>query len=131
MSREIHRDQIGVIRHDEGGHALELEWLEGTAKASDANIKEWLLKFVAEVEKAKAKNILVDLNHFRFEWTAEFDGWWKQNIFSRYVRAGVERFAFVWPAGRTPASTSGPDEGYAMRNFDSLEAARAWFNAGS
>jgi hypothetical protein len=131
MSREIHRDHIGVIRHDEAGPALELEWLEGTAKASPSDIKEWLLKFVAEAEKAKARSILVDLNQFRFEWTAEFDGWWKQNIFPRYVRAGVQRFAFVFPTGHAPPTPSGPDEGYKMANFDSLAAARAWCNAKS
>ena len=131
MSREIRRDHIGVIRHDAAGPALELEWLDGTAKSSDSDIKEWLLKFVAEAEKAKARCILVDLNHFRFEWTAEFDAWWKQNIFPRYVRAGVGRFAFVFPPGHAPASPGGKEEGYKMGNFDSLAAARAWFNAGS
>src|SRR5262249_9730261 len=39
--------------------------------------------------------------------------------------------ALCFPVARRPASRSGPDEGYAMRNFDSREAARAWYNAGS
>ena len=127
---ELYRDEFGVIRRDEAGHVLELEWTEETARMTDEDFKAWLVRLAETGEGHPAHFMIVDTRLFRYRPGADFAEWRDQNIIPRYNRAGVTKFAFLTPPGMGAASEPAPEgpAQFPTGYFDSRERIDAWLS---
>jgi hypothetical protein len=133
MTREMHRDAFGVLRHNQDAGILELEWTEGSSGMTDDDFMAWLTRYVDAQESVRAPNLVIDVRRFAFSPGAHVGGWRDQAIIPRYNAAGVRKFAFLLPAGsqgtvaerNEPAPE--PPGTFPTGYFDSRAAVDAWF----
>jgi hypothetical protein len=94
--------------------------------------KKELTIFAGLVEHKRAPAILVVVGKFRHKMSPEVQAWRVKNISSRYNTAGVQRFAFLFPAAtQIPPMKSSPEETFLMRAFDDIQQAENWLAAGA
>src|SRR5512132_3851753 len=99
MARELNRDDYGVISlHPEGG-ILELEWLEASADMTDDDFKRSMQRYAALAGEHSTPHLLVDVTKFRHSMGESVGAWRDRHIIPAYDAAGVEKFAFLFPAG--------------------------------
>jgi hypothetical protein len=126
---QLHDDNFLKIRWDESARIIGIDWKESTSSMTDEEFKAELTLFAGYVEQKKARGILVDVSHFGHKPAPNLQEWRVKNISNRYSAAGVQRFAFLLPAGsQIPPmmNQSSPGEKFATRAFNDLNEARKW-----
>ena len=99
VAKELDRDQYGVIRHHPEEGMLELEWLDASENMTDDDFKRSMLRFAALAAEQSTPHMLVDVTKFRFTPGAGVPAWRDEYVVPAYNAAGVEKFAFLVPAG--------------------------------
>jgi hypothetical protein len=130
---ELHDDKFLQVLWDEHSRIIGIKWKEATSSMTDDHFKDELALFAAQVEQKKAPAILVDLCDFRHKMSPSVQEWRVKDISTRYNEAGVQRFAFLLPAGSQipPTMNQGsPGEKFATRAFTDWESAVNWLSAG-
>lgn len=130
---ELHDDTFLRILWDEHSRIIGIRWKEATSSMTDDDFKHELSLFAAHVEQKKAPGIVVDVSDFRGKPGPSVQEWRLKNISTRYNAAGVQRFAFLLPAGsQIPPmmNQSSPGEKYATRAFTDWESAKTWLTEG-
>src|SRR5262245_45572092 len=117
---QLFEDNFLRILWNEHAGVIGIDWKDGTSSMTDEDFKKELTTFAGFVEQKKARGILVDVLHFRHKMGAGVQEWRVKNISTRYFAAGVERFAFLFPAGaQIPPmmNQSSPGEDFLTRAF--------------
>jgi len=128
----LHDDAFFRVRWDDKARVIGIEWKDATSSMTDEDFKSELQLFASLVEAKKAHGILVDVVHFRHKIGPGMQEWRVKNISSRYCAAGVQRFAFLLPAGAPVPpmmNQSAPGESFSTRGFNITEQAMAWLTA--
>jgi hypothetical protein len=99
VAKELDRDQYGVIRHHPEDGLLELEWLDASENMTDDDFKRSMQRFAALAAERSTPHILVDVTKFRFTPGEGVPAWRDEYVIPAYNDAGVEKFAFLVPAG--------------------------------
>ena len=129
MPKHMFEDEWGeVIDRPEAG-LIEIRWFDGTATMSRAQFNAWLDNFAGLVEQTRRPGVLVDATGFQMA-MEHMDGEYRDaNIIPRYNAAGVQRFAFLMPAGMpaigSPPAKEGPSD-YLVAYFGRRADATAW-----
>lgn len=116
----IHRSHVGII---------EIRWFDATAEMSGDDFNAWLSVFATQVEATKTQRCFVDAIQFRMPRDRMSVGWRDEHIIPRYNGAGVERFAFLMPAGMPLIGATPRPEGpanFPTGYFGSRESAFDW-----
>ena len=124
----VWEDPFGaVIDHADAGY-VEIRWYDATEEMSASQFQEWLAGFANEVERRKRSGILVDATSFLMDPANMNDDWRNEHTVPHYNTGGVERFAFLMPAGMpaigAPPEREGPADfltGYFGRRRDALD----------
>ena len=128
----LHDDKFLQILWDENSRIIGIKWKEVTSCMTEENLKDELKLFANYVEQKKAFGILVDICNFRYKMSPAMQEWRLKNISSRYSAAGVQRFAFLLPAGSPippVVNEYSPGEKFATRAFQNLDEAMNWLTA--
>jgi hypothetical protein len=126
---QLHDDNFLKILWDESARIIGIDWKEVTSAMTDEQFKAELTLFARYVEQKKARGILVDVSHFRHKPAPDLQEWRVKNISNRYTAAGVQRFAFLLPAGSPippMMNQSSPGEKFATRAFNDLNEVKNW-----
>lgn len=99
MGTERVRNPWGIYLHHAAEGILELRWLPSTADMGDPGMRASLALFALEAEQVRPKYLLVDGLEFRHRPVEGFVEWRNDCIIPRYGSAGVQKFAFIVPAG--------------------------------
>jgi hypothetical protein len=99
VATELDRDQYGVILHHPEDRMLELEWLDASENMTDDDFKRSMQRFAAFADEQSTPHMLVDVTRFRFTPGEGVPAWRDEHVIPAYNAAGVEKFAFLVPAG--------------------------------
>ena len=127
--QELYADKWGRILGDAGRRHIEIDWTLETANMSAADFVQWLTRFAALVEFGRCRTALVDARSFRIDPAGLDMGWRDKQIIPRYNAAGVQKFAFVMPAGMPAIGAEPAPEGPAQfptAYFAGRAVALAW-----
>jgi hypothetical protein len=133
MRQEMHRDDFGIVSHDDSAGLLELRWLEGSANMTDDDFKESMSRYATHAEELKPNNLLVDVTKFAHSPGTDVGPWRDEEIIPRYNAAGVTKFAFIVPHGSPGTVANGnapavePPGRFPTAYFDDRDAALKWF----
>ena len=132
MATTVYDDNWGsVVDHPEED-ILEIVWNDSTSDMTSEAFNEWLAGFAGLVEQHGRPGVLVDSTSFLMD-MALMDGDWRDaNIIPRYNHAGVQKFAFVMPAGMPLIGADPANEGpgqFPTPYFGSREDAIAWLTS--
>jgi len=94
---ELSRDEFSMFTRDDQRQLVELRWTSLTM--SEQQFRERITKLAQFLEQARVPNVLVDMAVISHTPAADFEQWREAEIIPRYNAAGVERFAFILPAG--------------------------------
>jgi hypothetical protein len=100
---ELNRDGYAVIRHYPENGVLELEWLEASANMTDDDFKRSMQRYAELAGEHATPRLLVDVTKFLHSPGESVGVWRDEHIIPAYNAAGVEKFAFLLPAG-TPGT---------------------------
>ncbi len=131
--QQLHESRYLRILWNEKLRIIGIDWKESTAAMSSEEFKSELQLFATQVEMKKASGILVDVSKFRHKIDPEVQEWRLKNISTRYGRAGVQRFAFLFPErAQIPPmmNHSSPGETFETRAFDEFQRAEDWLTTG-
>ena len=108
---------------------VEIRWFDTTRDLDGETFNQWLAGFAGAVEAAGRSGVLTDATVFGMTMD-QMDGAWRdENIIPRYNSAGVEKFAFIMPAGvpmiGAPPAPEGPAD-FPTAYFGSRAEALAW-----
>ena len=78
---------------------LELEWLDASESMTDDDFKRSMQRFAALAAEQSTPHMLVDVTKFRFTPGEGVPAWRDEHVIPAYNAAGVEKFAFLVPAG--------------------------------
>jgi|SRR5579872_1896318 len=126
---QIAQQPFFILSYEPDSGILKLVWSEGTARMTDEDFKAALVFFAEKAEEFKAKELLVDVEKFRFNMPSQLGEWRAQSITPRYNKAGVRKFAFVH--GEKFSEKPGDGERYQgeeflTRHFSSEQGAKKW-----
>jgi hypothetical protein len=96
---ELNRDEYGVIKHHPEDGILELEWLEASAHMTDDDFKRSMRRYAELAAEHATPHLLVDVRKFRHSMGEGVGAWRDEHIIPAYNKAGVKKFAFLFPAG--------------------------------
>lgn len=128
-SKIVWEDAWGEVIDRPETDVIEIRWYDTTSELDRDTFNSWLARFAGTVEAAGRSRILTDATLFNMS-MEHMDGDWRDtNIIPRYNAAGVQKFAFLMPAGM-PAigaepSFEGPAE-YPTAYFGTRRDAIAW-----
>jgi hypothetical protein len=108
---------------------ISIDWKEATSTMTSDEFKADLMLFASQVEKKKASGILVDVSKFHHKMEPESQQGRVKNISTRYIAAGVQRFAFLFPVCSQISSAmnqSSPQKTFQTRAFDDIQQAEKW-----
>jgi hypothetical protein len=130
-SQIVYGDQWGEIIDRPASDLVELRWFDSTATMSKAEFEQWLATFAEWVGRVRRPHVLIDGTSFKMD-PAFMDGEWRDaNIIPRYNDAGVEKFAFQFPAGMPmigqPPAPEGPAR-FPTGYFGSRSSALEWLS---
>ncbi|MDH4118999.1 MAG: hypothetical protein OEW30_16580 [Acidimicrobiia bacterium] len=104
-------DRFGEVLDRPGIDAVEIRWFGATADLDRAGFNDWLDRFASSVEGAGRSRIVTDATSFAMS-PEQMDGAWRDaHIIPRYNRAGIQKFAFIMPAGMPAIGTAPAIEG--------------------
>ena len=125
-------DDWGEVIERPEHDTIEIRWFDSTATMSGDEFNDWLSRFAAEVERTGRSRVLVDGLTFLMPMQRMDAGWRDANIIPRYNAAGVERFAFLMPAGMpaigAPPATEGATT-YPTAYFGTRRSAMEWLTS--
>ena len=125
-------DDWGEVIERPEHDTIEIRWFDSTATMSGDEFNDWLSRFAAEVERTGRSRVLVDGLTFLMPMQRMDAGWRDAHIIPRYNAAGVERFAFLMPAGMpaigAPPATEGPAT-YPTAYFGTRRSAMEWLTS--
>ena len=101
---------------------LRLTWLSGTEGMTDQTFKETLEVFADTALQHHASRLMIDMREFRGRPSAAILAWRDEVTVPKYIRAGTERIAWLWP-GMTADNT---ETKYENRYFATEKEATAW-----
>lgn len=131
-SRIVYEDGWGEIIHRPGPGVLEIRWFDSTAAMTGDAFNDWLAMFAGQVEATVSRRCFVDVLQFRMPPDRMSTGWRDEHIIPRYNHAGVERFAFLMPAGIPLIGAEPAPEGpatFPTGYFGTRQAAFDWLTA--
>lgn len=135
---EISRRQFYVFDLDQDTSVLSFIWTDKSVAMTDADYKEAIREYAGLIVKHRARRALIDLRKFRYRLgdAAGLGSWWENEIVPLYQQAGLEKFAFLLPAGEQPPTDETPAQGAAgekflTMHFGSEQAAIFWLTAAS
>ena len=108
MSDEVARNKWCVILHHAADGLLEQRWLPGPM--TDGAFKASLALLALEAEKLRPSAILIDATQFQHRPGPGVMEWRNDSVIPRYGSAGVQKFAFLAPAGFPSTIESGAKE---------------------
>lgn len=127
----VYEDQWGGILHRPGLFA-EIRWYDTTAQMDGTDFQVFLTEFADQVVEHKCRACLVDALSFRMNPANMNMGWRDKHIIPKYNAAGVEKFAFIVPAGvpaiGKPPEAEGPAE-FPTAYFGTRSEALAWLGS--
>ena len=125
-------DDWGEVIERPEHDTIEIRWFDSTATMSGDEFNDWLSRFAAEVERTGRSRVLVDGLTFLMPMQLMDAGWRDAHIIPRYNAAGVERFAFLMPAGMpaigAPPAMEGPAT-YPTAYFETRRSAMEWLTS--
>lgn len=133
---EVSRHTFYVFDFDEQKSLLSFLWTERTVAMTDDDYKEALGEYAHLMAKLRARRGLIDLRKFRHRVGEGLMAWRASEIVPLYHRAGLEKFAYVLPAGvqappdDTPAKAEAGEK-FLTKRFGSEQAAISWLTAAS
>ena len=132
-SKKLFEDRFMIISFEDKAKVLKLKWSQNTDMMNDQDFKDALVVFAGFVEPYKAKNLLVDVQKFKFMKAMEPDltDWRVKNISPRYNKAGVKKFAFIHGEGFPGSDSNGEKfegEEFLTNHLGSEERAREWLS---
>ena len=98
----LYEDMWGEVIDRPDQDFVEIRWYDSTSEIDADTFNDWLSGFAGVVEHAGRSGVLVD--SVVFGMPMETMDWEFRNtqIIPRYNAAGVQRFAFILPAGSPP-----------------------------
>ena len=94
---ELFRDEFSTFTRDDQRRLVELRWTN--LAMSEQQFRDRISKLATLLEQARVPNVLVDMAVIAHTPSGDFEQWRQSQIIPRYNVAGVERFAFILPAG--------------------------------
>lgn len=133
---EISRHQFYVFDLDRDASVLSFIWTDKSVTMTEDDYKEAIREYARLMAKDRARRALIDLRKFRYRLgdAAGLGSWWKNEIVPLYYQAGLEKFAFVLPAGEQAPQEEAPaqaGEKFLTKRFGSEQAAISWLTAAS
>lgn len=108
MTEILNEDSLSKITFDDKKSLLTMVWKESTKDMIGPHFQGSLYIFAGYSLQKKSKHIFIDARKFVFHPPnyEELVGPWRtQNISPLYNKAGVEKFAFLYPQGAPIPST--------------------------
>lgn len=124
-----------TINYDSEHALLEFLWHPSSKDLDNATLKE---EFLAEVELCntyKPKKLLINTKSFNYAITPELQEWTDENIFPKYLEAGVTKIAIVvsqdFISSISVEQTMGEEKGksFDTQYFDNDTSAKEWLLA--
>jgi hypothetical protein len=128
---EIARHPFYTFKFEEALSLLSFVWTERTSEMTDRDYQEALRAYARVMIERHARRGLIDLRCFRRRVGDDLMSWRVKEIIPLYHQAGLEKFAYVLPAG-VPAppddapATAETGERFRTKRFASEEAAVFW-----
>jgi hypothetical protein len=133
---EISRHQFYVFDLDPDASILSFIWTDKSVAMTDDDYKAAIREYARLMVKQRTRRALIDLRRFRYCLgdAAGLGSWWENEIVPLYQQAGLEKFAFVLPAGEQPSPDEAPaqaaaGERFLTKHFGSQQAAISWLTA--
>lgn len=127
----IYENDYMRLDHVEEHKVLELIWKPATESMSDSDFKAALYLFACWAIEYKVNYLLVRIHDFQFAnaMSEELTEWRDRQIFPRYNKAGVLKFAFLGNADQLPPSDppQSPHANFPTRFFSEMETLKEWF----
>ena len=105
---------------------LVLTWKAATSGMAQQDVFDGMVRFGDLAIEHGATSLMVDVRAFGFRPGPTMGTFRNREIIPRYTKAGVRRFAFIFPPGAAPAGPMDDGASYLSQNFDDGAAARAW-----
>ena len=126
--KDIWNNDFCAFKQDTNG-TLWLIWNLNSGNMTDDDFKEVLLKNADLATDCNAPNTAVDTREFRFSMGDELMKWRGQELFPKYIAAGIKKQAFLMPAGKPMMSSDGSKTGgILIESFTETEALSGWLN---
>ena len=116
-------DPLYSIRYHKHEKFLSLIWLSGTQSMTDQDFKETLEVFADSALQHHVTRLMIDMREFRGRPSAEVLAWRDEVTVPKYIRAGTQKIAWLWP-GTTGEDNTATE--YQNRYFDTEGEALAW-----
>ncbi len=122
-------DRWGEVIDRPDSDLIEIRWFDTTRDFDSGTFNQWLSRFAEAVEATGRSRVLTDATVFAMS-RDQMDGPWRDaNIIPRYNAAGVEKFAFLMPAGMpaigAPPQPEGPAD-FPTAYFGTRQDALDW-----
>ncbi|NRB53312.1 MAG: hypothetical protein HRU41_36990 [Saprospiraceae bacterium] len=126
----IFRNRFYSLSYQSTLQAIQFRWEEGHSKMTYEDFQEACSNFIGYGFEYQAKQIIIDVRNFQLSLPLEFPIWQKNEHYPRYYKLGIQKVAYIMPeAALEHAKEIEKTEGkFALRNFSSIEAAKAWLN---
>jgi len=124
-----YEDRFGAIIDHPSTEVLEIRWYDATSEMTADDFNRWLATFAGEVEASGRTHALVDAVQFNMPMDQMSLGWRDEHIIPRYASAGMQRFAFLMPAGMPAIGAEPAAEGparFPTGYFGTRADALAW-----
>lgn len=126
-------DQFAEFYLDSVHDTVEQRWLTATKSMTEEQFRVGVQRLAELLERESTKHALVDVTNMQYAPSPEFEAWRQANIIPRYNAAGIEKFAFLLPAGapntvetgNTPAKEGAAN--FPFGYFTSREHVFSWF----
>lgn len=127
-----HSDRWGECIDRPDDDCVEIRWFDGTSGMDGNDFNQFLSEFASAVESSGRNGALVDAVQFKMDVSKMSMGWRDENIIPRYNAAGLEKFAFIMPAGMpaiaSPPEKEGPAD-FPTGYFGTRAEALAWLSS--
>lgn len=130
--KEIHKDDLMILKYDESRKYLHYEWGDKTEGILPHQYKETLLKYAEAVETHSPDVLLVDDRNSKFTVPPDLQEWLGDVIFPRVTAAGLKKYAvimhddFIKRLATEQAVEENREAGLQHKLFSSKEEAEAW-----
>jgi hypothetical protein len=108
---------------------VQLIWLAGTQAMTDDDFKTALSVFAECSLQHRASGLIIDMREFKHRPGPEVQVFRDDVIVPKYVKAGVQKLAWIWPGESGDWMTEIPAGKYHNRYFDKPEQAVSWLTA--
>ena len=105
---------------------VELIWLPGTQSMTDDDFKDTLTVFAECGLQHRARRLIIDMREFKHRPGPEVQVFRDEVIVPKYIQAGVEKLAWIWPGESGDWITKSAGGTYYNRYFDTADQALSW-----